>query len=145
MRAALIARQFDVQGRLVTVEPYGSGNVNDTYLAIFRTTFSEQRFIVQRVRKAIAPRGQARADWQINCDLAARIEKRLEKFALIDQSANGTYITISGRDEIVLRREEFILYGSGTIAFGESPRRQRDVTLVQFQYESPEERLASGK
>jgi len=75
----------------------------------------------------------------------ARIEKRLDKFALIDQSANGTYVTISGRDEIVLRREEFILYGSGTIAFGESPRRQRDVTLVQFQYESPEERLASGK
>lgn len=39
MRAALIARQFDVQGRLVTVAPYGSGNVNDTYLAITRTTF----------------------------------------------------------------------------------------------------------
>jgi hypothetical protein len=75
----------------------------------------------------------------------ARIEKRLDKFALIDQSANGTYVTISGRDEIVLRREEFILYGSGTIAFGESPRRQPDVTLVHFQYESPEERLASGK
>ena len=55
MRAALIAHQFDVQGRLVTVEPYGSGNVNDTYLAIFRTTFSEQRFIVQRIRKAVFP------------------------------------------------------------------------------------------
>ena len=75
----------------------------------------------------------------------ARIEKRLDKFALIDQSANGTYITISGRDEIVLRREEFILYGSGTIAFGESPRRHTDVTVVEFHYESPEERLAAGK
>ncbi len=75
----------------------------------------------------------------------ARIEKRLDKFALIDQSANGTYITISGRDEIVLRREEFILYGSGTIAFGESPRHQTEVTVVEFHYESPEERLAAGK
>ena len=55
MRAAIIARQFDVQGRLVTVEPYGSGNVNDTYLAVFRTTFSEQRFIVQRIRKSVFP------------------------------------------------------------------------------------------
>jgi hypothetical protein len=55
MRAAIIARQFDVQGRLVTVAPYGSGNVNDTYLAIFRTTFSEQRFIVQRIRKSVFP------------------------------------------------------------------------------------------
>jgi len=59
MRAALIARQFDVQGRLVTVEPYGSGNVNDTYLAIFRTTFSEQRFIVQRIRKSVFPNPEA--------------------------------------------------------------------------------------
>ena len=75
----------------------------------------------------------------------ARIEKRLDKFALIDQSANGTYVTISGRDEIILRREEFILYGSGKISFGESSRRQSDVTLVEFRYESPEERLAAGK
>jgi len=75
----------------------------------------------------------------------ARIEKRLDKFALIDQSANGTYVTISGRDEIVLRREEFILYGKGTIAFGESPQRQAGVTLIEFQYESPEERLNTAR
>ncbi|MDR2982051.1 MAG: aminoglycoside phosphotransferase family protein, partial [Puniceicoccales bacterium] len=55
MRAALIAKQFNVQGRLVTVEQFGSGNVNDTYLAIFRTTFSETRFILQRIRKAVFP------------------------------------------------------------------------------------------
>jgi class 3 adenylate cyclase len=75
----------------------------------------------------------------------ARIEKRLDKFALIDQSANGTYVTISGRDEIMLRREEFILYGSGQIAFGESPKRQSNLTIVEFHYESPEERIAAGK
>lgn len=44
-----IARQFDVGGRIVTIKPTGSGNVNDTYLAVFRTTFSEQRFIIQRI------------------------------------------------------------------------------------------------
>ena len=75
----------------------------------------------------------------------ARIEKRIDKFALIDQSANGTYVTIRGRDEIVLRREEFILYGSGTLAFGESPQRQSAVTLIEFHYESPEERLATAR
>jgi len=75
----------------------------------------------------------------------ARVEKRLDKFALIDQSANGTYITISGRDEIMLRREEFILYGTGKISFGESPRRDPNVTLVEFHYESPEEHLAAGR
>ncbi len=56
MKAALMAKQFDVAGRLVTVESTGSGNVNDTYIAIFRTTFSEERFILQRINKRVFPR-----------------------------------------------------------------------------------------
>ena len=40
-------------------------------------TFTNTDRRVQRVRQAIAPRGQARPDWQIICDLATRIEKRL--------------------------------------------------------------------
>jgi len=55
MKAALMAQQFDVAGRLVTVEPTGYGNVNDTYLAIFRTTFSEERFILQRISRSVFP------------------------------------------------------------------------------------------
>jgi Ser/Thr protein kinase RdoA (MazF antagonist) len=42
-----------VEGQLVTVDSYGSGNVNDTYLAIFRTTFSEQKIVVQRINKNV--------------------------------------------------------------------------------------------
>jgi predicted molibdopterin-dependent oxidoreductase YjgC len=33
---------------------------------------------VQRVRQALTPRGQSRPDWEIVCDLAQRIERRLE-------------------------------------------------------------------
>ena len=40
-------------------------------------TFTNTDRRVQRVRKALEPRGQARADWQIVCDLAGRIEKNL--------------------------------------------------------------------
>ena len=40
-------------------------------------TFTNTDRRVQRVRKALEPRGQARADWQIICDLAVRIEKKL--------------------------------------------------------------------
>ncbi len=40
-------------------------------------TFTNTDRRVQRVRKALKPRGQARADWEIICDLAGRIEKRL--------------------------------------------------------------------
>jgi hypothetical protein len=53
MRASLMASQFDVDGRLVTVAPIGDGNVNDTYLAVSRTTFSEQRFILQRINGSV--------------------------------------------------------------------------------------------
>ena len=40
-------------------------------------TFTNTDRRVQRVRKALEPRGQARADWEIICDLAGRIDKKL--------------------------------------------------------------------
>ena len=68
----------------------------------------------------------------------ARIEKRKDKFVLVDQSSNGTYVTITGRKEIALRREEFVLYGDGQIAFGDSPRDRAEVATVRFFFESAE-------
>jgi len=56
VKAALMAQKFAVPGRLVTVVPHGSGNVNDTYLVIQRTTFSEERFILQKINKRVFPR-----------------------------------------------------------------------------------------
>ena len=53
MKAALIAPLFDVDGTLVRVIPTSGGNVNDTFLAIFRTTFSEERFILQRLNRHV--------------------------------------------------------------------------------------------
>jgi predicted component of type VI protein secretion system len=50
----------------------------------------------------------------------ARIEKRRDKFFISDQSTNGTYVTFAGEQEIVLRREEVTLRGSGSILFGRS-------------------------
>jgi formate dehydrogenase alpha subunit len=40
-------------------------------------TFTNTDRRVQRVRKALEPRGQSRPDWKIICDLATRIEKKL--------------------------------------------------------------------
>jgi len=40
-------------------------------------TFTNTDRRVQRVRKALEPRGKARAGWQIICELAERIEKKL--------------------------------------------------------------------
>jgi adenylate cyclase len=60
----------------------------------------------------------------------ARIETRRERFVLIDQSVNGTYVRI-GAEEFPLLREELILYAQGQISFGRwsaSP----DENLVEF-------------
>jgi len=50
-------------------------------------TFNNTDRRVQRVRQAIIPRGDARPDWQIICDLAQRIETRLVR----NHSANWSY------------------------------------------------------
>jgi len=52
----------------------------------------------------------------------ARIERRRDKFVLIDESSNGTFVTIDGEPEVLLRREEMILRGAGRIRFGHASR-----------------------
>lgn len=61
----------------------------------------------------------------------ARIEKRRDKFVLVDQSSNGTYIAMAGEAEIYLRREELVLRGSGRIGVGHRIGDQ-DATMVEF-------------
>jgi class 3 adenylate cyclase len=50
----------------------------------------------------------------------ARIERRRDKFFLVDQSTNGTFVAFANEPELVLRREELMLRGSGRIGFGHS-------------------------
>lgn len=52
--------------------------------------------------------------------LHARIELRKDKFVLIDQSTNGTYIWKEGEEAILLRRDEIILPDQGIIGLGET-------------------------
>lgn len=48
-----IAAQFDVPGRIVTLQRINEGNVNDTFRVVTRTTFSEAQFILQRINKIV--------------------------------------------------------------------------------------------
>ena len=50
--------------------------------------------------------------------LHAKIERRRDHFMLVDQSSNGTYVTVDGEGEFEVRREEFKLRGRGRISFG---------------------------
>lgn len=62
--------------------------------------------------------------------LHARIEMRRGRFVLIDQSLNGTFVAMPGRKEIVLRRDEFPLAGSGRIALGKSTTVNADHCII---------------
>ena len=47
----------------------------------------------------------------------AKIERRGDKFVLIDISTNGTYVTLTGQTEFVLHHAECVLQGKGVLNF----------------------------
>jgi hypothetical protein len=61
----------------------------------------------------------------------AKIERRRDKFVLIDHSSNGTFVEIVGETEIGLRREELILRLHGRIAAGHRTS-DPEATVVEF-------------
>ena len=60
----------------------------------------------------------------------ARIERRRDKFVLVDQSSNGTFVSVQGEPEIQLRREEIILRGRGQVSFGKTYRDESGEILA---------------
>ena len=56
MELTVLANKFSVRGRLVSLQPFGNGNINDTFLAIYRNTFTETQAILQRVNRAVFPK-----------------------------------------------------------------------------------------
>jgi hypothetical protein len=50
----------------------------------------------------------------------ARIELRGERIVLIDNSTNGTYVTLDGQPELFLRGNECVIHGRGLISFAAS-------------------------
>jgi adenylate cyclase len=70
----------------------------------------------------------------IDDEMASRqhctIERRQDKFVLKDHSTNGTYVTIDGDAELLVRRDELTLRKHGWIAFGQP--RSAGVEAVEF-------------
>ena len=60
-----------------------------------------------------------------------KIECRRGKFFLADQSTNGTYVTIEGDAEILLKREQLMLRGRGSISLGHTARAP-DAEIVSY-------------
>lgn len=62
-----------------------------------------------------------------------RIEKRASSYFYIDSSTNGSFISFPGQNEIMLRKDEIQLRGSGRICFGSS-RNDSLADFADFEY-----------
>jgi adenylate cyclase len=89
-----------------------------------RIVYRSRIVVVSDERRSLVLGREATVDLVVAERKASRvhcaIERRQDKFMIIDRSANGTYVTIDGDREIVLRREEAMLRHHGVIALGQS-------------------------
>ena len=96
-----------------------------------RIKYHEADITLSEERPALMMGRDQAADLVIRDKMASRshgkIEQRLDKYVLSDHSANGTFVTVEGEKETLLRREEFILRGRGVITFGQSRASTEEV------------------
>jgi class 3 adenylate cyclase len=59
----------------------------------------------------------------------ARIEASRDKFTLVDQSTNGTFVQTSDGDEIFVRRDSTVLTGEGVIGLGRVAQPGTDLAI----------------
>lgn len=62
--------------------------------------------------------------------LHCTIERRQDRFVIIDHSSNGTFVTVEGDGELLLRREEFTLRKRGWIALGQP--RASAIEVIEY-------------
>lgn len=99
-----------------------------------RVQYRGRTMLVGDERRSLVLGRDASADLVVPDRMASRthceIEARQGKFMITDRSANGTYLSIDGDGELVLRREEAMLRHHGVIALGQS--RNTATELVEF-------------
>jgi len=93
-------------------------------LGKFKLTLGEKAWLLDENHDALSVGRDAHSDVVVANKMAsrqhARIERRREKVVLVDVSTNGTFVTLDGATEMMVRREEMLLHGSGTLCFGQS-------------------------
>lgn len=60
-----------------------------------------------------------------------RIERRLDRFVFVDQSTNGTFVTLEKQAEVWVHRKEVLLFGRGQLSFG-TPASARGAEVIRF-------------
>jgi len=120
----------DTDDATQVVASHVATDAGDALRLVYRTRV----VVVGPERRSVVLGRDATADLVVADRMASRahceIEQRQDKFVLADHSANGTYLSIDGDREIVLRREEALLRGHGFITLGQS--RATATEFVEF-------------
>jgi hypothetical protein len=48
-----IAGQFQIEGKLLSAQPWGTGHINDTFLAVYDSVAGPLRVIIQRINRGV--------------------------------------------------------------------------------------------
>jgi len=120
----------DTDDATQVVASHVATDAGDALRLVYRTRV----VVVGPERRSVVLGRDATTDLVVADRMASRahceIEQRQDKFVLCDRSANGTYLSIDGDREIVLRREEALLRGHGFITLGQS--RATATEFVEF-------------
>jgi adenylate cyclase len=103
--------------------------------AQLRVRHGQHEIVLGEWKSSVALGRDAQNDVVIADRLASRmhahIERRRDRFVLVDHSSNGTFLTLDGEPEVPLRREEFVLRGHGRISFGHAYAKD-PTEIVEF-------------
>lgn len=98
-------------------------------------TYGNQTIRVNKDRRSAMLGRENVCDIVVPGDFASRqhvrVEYRQDKFAIVDQSTNGTYVRTREGDVYNIAREEMILHGTGSISLGQ-PYSTDPTDLIEF-------------
>src|SRR5215813_11020685 len=97
----------------------------------FREATLEVGFGRPAIRMGRGPENEIVVPEPLASRVHAKIEWRQDRVFLIDQSLNGTYLQMQGKPEVILRRDEIELKGTGVISLGKSTAVQEE-SCVRF-------------
>ena len=146
-----ISREFDrttVKGRTevlsicellwesddVTTMNVRSGKVAAPETSVLMLVFGGARFRISSAEHTTFSLGRgSQADLVVPAPMASRVHCRFEfrrgKFVLVDQSTNGTFVKTGEGENVYLRREELLIWGTGMVALGEEISHQNEYVI----------------
>lgn len=148
MRADFIASQFAVPGRLLTMRPFGAGNINDTYWGIFREGLEEHWVIVQKIRREIFP--QPELIMHNLRELNTHLHQQLSQLNQVNWRFPEIIQTKTGADYILdsegnLWRALTFIQGARTYEVVQSLEHAHEAGLVLGQFHSLVDNLSTSK